>query len=304
MAVLRWCRKRVTGAPFTTRFAPSPTGPLHLGHAYAASVAHRKAHESGGQFLLRIEDIDAARSRPEWERAIFDDLEWLGLSWPAPVLRQSQRHDVYRAALRRLWAAGALFACACTRRDIAEAASAPQEGDPPAIGPDGLLYPRTCSDREIASGPDLPEGHALRLRMDAMCDAIGSGVHFIESGPDALGETGRIEVTPHILREEVGEIVLARRDMGTSYHLSVVLDDAAQGISLVTRGRDLFEATRIHVVLQLMLGLPVPRYHHHALIRDETGKRLAKRDDARAISAYRRDGATAQDVWAMIGCQP
>lgn len=286
--------------PFTTRFAPSPTGPLHLGHAYSAILAHDMAKAVGGRFLLRIEDIDQSRARPEWEAQIYDDLRWLGLSWEDPVLRQSDRLPVYREALEALWGREAVFACTCRRKDILNALSAPQEGA--RMGPDGVIYPGTCRAHRSDGGTcPIPDDVALRLDMDM---AATDGVSFCEEGEGPDGETGRIDVTSTELTQNIGDVVLSRRDMGTSYHLSVVLDDAAQGVTHVVRGADLFEATAIHVVLQKTLGLPTPVYHHHRLIRDDAGKRLAKRDDARAILKYREDGATPEDVRRMVGLTP
>lgn len=285
---------------FTTRFAPSPTGPLHLGHAYSAMLAHDMARAAGGRFLLRIEDIDQSRARPEWEAQIHDDLAWLGLSWEAPVMRQSDRLPAYRAVLERLWQEEAVFACTCTRRDIEAAASAPQEGA--RMGPDGVVYPGTCRACRSAGGlHPIPSGAALRLDMEK---AATDGVSFVEGGAGPEGETGRISVSSTALVRDIGDVVLARREMGTSYHLSVVLDDAAQGVTHVVRGQDLFEATAIHVVLQTLLSLPTPVYHHHRLIRDDQGKRLAKRDDARAILTYRQEGATPADIRRLVGLTP
>lgn len=274
-----------------TRFAPSPTGPLHLGHAYAAILAHDMARAAGGSFLLRIEDIDRQRSRPQWEARIFEDLAWLGLTWETPVMRQSDRLPAYRAALDRLAAQGLLYACTCTRRDIDAALGAPQAGAA-EIGPDGPVYPGTCR-----RAGHVPEGAALRLDL-AKALALTGPTAFEETGP---AHAGRILTTPDRAMATIGDIVLARRDIGTSYHLSVVVDDAAQGITHVTRGEDLFEATRIHVLLQRLLGLPTPLYHHHRLIRDAAGRRLAKRDDARAIARYRAEGATPADIRRMVG---
>lgn len=273
---------------FVTRFAPSPTGPLHLGHAYAAIVAHDMARANGGAFLLRIEDIDRARSRPEWEAQIYDDLQWLGIDWDGAVMRQSTRQTAYDAALDDLWARGLIYPCTCTRRDIEAALSAPQEG---AIGPDGPVYPGTC--RRSPTGA-RPKDAALRLNMGA----VAAQTVFTETG---AGLAGDIATSAQDYTSGIGDVVLARRDMGTSYHLSVVLDDAAQGITHVTRGADLFDATRIHVILQRALSLPTPIYHHHRLIRDDTGKRLAKRDDARALAKYRSEGATPADIRRMVG---
>ena len=302
---------------FRTRFAPSPTGPLHLGHAYSAILAHDMALAEGGAFLLRIEDIDQSRARPEWEDLIYEDLRWLGLSWEEPVMRQSDRLPVYRQALQKLWNNDYLFPCSCNRRDILSAASAPQEGETP-IGPDGIVYPGTCRSTSSPVGLPwsmmaMPADAALRLKSDFMdliafehrIDRPGGGwsryACFLETGQGPGGETGTIEFTPDDFERNIGDVVLARRDMGTSYHLSVVLDDADQGITHVVRGEDLFEATKIHVVLQHLLNLPTPTYHHHRLIRDEHGKRLAKRDDARAIRTYREDGATPADIRRMVG---
>ncbi|UWQ20245.1 tRNA glutamyl-Q(34) synthetase GluQRS [Jannaschia sp. W003] len=264
-----------------TRFAPSPTGPLHLGHAWAAVVAAEH-----GAMQLRIEDIDRQRSKPEWEQAILDDLAWLGIGWYGPLVRQSDRMDAYAAALDRLWAAGLLFPCTCNRRDILAAASAPQEGAP-LLGPDGVVYPGTC--RGASREGSRPEGVALRL--DAR--AVGNlAWHDERLGP------GRMDGAA--FRAGIGDVVVARRDFGTSYHLAVVVDDAWQGIDLVTRGEDLAEATPIHVALQGLLGLPVPRYLHHDLVRDGAGRRLAKRDDAQSLESYRAAGWTAEGLLARL----
>ncbi len=278
---------------FTTRFAPSPTGPLHLGHAFSAILAHDMARAKGGRFLLRIEDIDRQRSKPEWEEQIFDDLAWLGLSWETPVMRQSDRQAAYDAALARLAAKDLVFPCSCSRADIELAANAPQEGVP-SHGPDGRIYPGTCRERPISA---RKPGDAVRLHMAKAVECLPR-ISFRETGPERSG--------PHVIAPDnlircVGDVVLARRDWGTSYHLSVVIDDAAQGVTDVVRGQDLFDATAIHVLLQHLLTLPTPTYHHHRLIRDDQGKRLAKRDDARAIATYRADGATPQDIRKMIG---
>ncbi len=277
-----------------TRFAPSPTGPLHLGHAFSAIKAHDMARDAGGVFLLRIEDIDRSRSRPEWEGAIYEALHWLGLTWAEPVMRQSDRLNVYRQAIEMLWDKELIYPCTCNRRDIAAAVSAPQEGADPRHGPDGVIYPGICRPARPLSGP-LPMGAALRLDMRRAWDLIGDDPSFIEENQEP------VTLTYNTAIDGIGDIVIARRDMGTSYHLSVVLDDAAQGVTHVVRGRDLFDATLIHIVLQRILGLPTPRYHHHRLIRDDSGKRLAKRDDAKAIATFRAAGATAQDIRRMIG---
>ncbi|NKX46477.1 tRNA glutamyl-Q(34) synthetase GluQRS [Roseicyclus persicicus] len=278
---------------FRTRFAPSPTGPLHLGHAYSAILAHDMARAAGGAFLLRIDDIDQTRARPEWEALILEDIAWLGLSWDAAPRRQSDHLPAYRAALDRLSAMGLTYPCRCSRRDIREAASAPQEGA--THGPDGIVYPGTCRGRPMAeAGP----GDAIRLDMARALDTLADLPTLTETGP---AHAGAIPLTRDHLIHGIGDAVLARPAMGASYHLSVVVDDAAQAITHVIRGEDLFEAAQLQAVLASLLGHPLPTYHHHRLIRDDHGKRLAKRDDARAIRLYRAEGATPQDIRRMVG---
>jgi glutamyl-Q tRNA(Asp) synthetase len=277
---------------FTTRFAPSPTGPLHLGHAYSALLAHDRARAAQGRFLLRIDDIDQTRSRAAWAAQIEDDLRWLGLSWDGPVWRQSDHLERYRTALGALADRGLLYPCACSRRDIAAAASAPQEGQP-SFGPDGRIYPGTCRTRSMA---DLAAGDAIRLNLDRALGMAPRG--FQETGP---AHSGPHQLSAQHLKTAVGDPVLARPQMAASYHFSVVLDDADQGVTHVIRGEDLFEATALQVLLQQLLDLPTPIYHHHRLIRDEQGKRLAKRDDARAIATYRDQGASPEDIRARVG---
>lgn len=273
-----------------TRFAPSPTGLLHLGHAFAALTAARLADP--GQFLLRIEDIDRERCRPDYETAILEDLRWLGLDWPEPVLRQSQRMAAYAGALDRLAGLGLLYPCRCRRGDIRAALSAPQEGAPVA-GPDGLVYPGTCRGRSMAeAGPQ----DAIRLDA-ARALAIAGPLAFDERGT----RPGRQAFAPEAFLAGIGDVILARRGMGTSYHLAVVVDDAAQGITLVTRGEDLFEASWIHVLLQKLLDHQTPTYWHHAIIRDDSGRRLAKRDDARSLRELRAGGATPAAIRQLVG---
>ena len=281
---------------FRTRFAPSPTGPLHLGHAFSALTAYEAARAAQGQFFLRMDDLDPSRARPEWEAQIYDDLAWLGISWEAAVWHQSARLPRYRAALKRLWEMGLLYPCTCTRRDIQAAVSAPQEGAP-LHGPDGLIYPGTCRPETPPTGP-MPEDAALRLDMARACALAGS-FSFEETGAGPEGQSGLI--TPENLPQTVGDVILARRDMGAAYHLAIVIDDAEQDITHVIRGRDLFDATQIHVLLQRLLEVPTPTYHHHRLVRDDAGKRLAKRDDARAIATYRADGLTPRDIRMKVG---
>lgn len=277
---------------FRTRFAPSPTGPLHLGHAYSAILAHDMARDAGGEFLLRVDDLDQSRARPHWEEQIYDDLAWLGLTWDGPVRRQSEHFAEYEAALQRLRDKGLTFECQCTRRDIEAAANAPQEGAP-EFGPDGRIYTGTC--RKLALEPSATT--CTRLNIARAAETTGP-LNFNETG---LLHTGTHTVSAPDLASTVGDVVLSRRQMAASYHLSVVIDDIATDITHVIRGADLFEATRIHVLLQALLGLPTPTYHHHDLIRDDAGKRLAKRDDARAIAKYRSEGATPEDIRAMVG---
>ncbi|WP_406870251.1 tRNA glutamyl-Q(34) synthetase GluQRS [Thioclava sp. 'Guangxiensis'] len=273
-----------------TRFAPSPTGLLHLGHAYSALLAWDRAQAEGGVFLLRIEDNDTQRCRPEYEAVCHEDLRWLGLSWPEPVMRLSDRRETYQAVIHDLINRGLAYPCACTRRDIQEALSAPQEG---VSAPH--LYPGTCRHRK---GEYPQEGDAVRLDMAA---ALGSIQHPLTWEETGLG-AGQHVLDPARLLQDHGDIVLMRKDIGTAaYHLSVVVDDAEQGITDVIRGADLAEATMLHRLLQAVLELPTPRYHHHRLIRDENGKRLAKRDDARAISLYRHEGASPAEIRAMVG---
>lgn len=278
-----------------TRFAPSPTGPLHLGHAYSAILAHDMARAASGEFLLRIEDVDIARARPEWEQLIRDDLRWLGLDWPEPVLRQSEHLARYDAALDRLAARRLVFPCGCSRADIRAALSAPQEGGESAEGP----YPGTCRNRPMS---DRRATDAIRLDLGRAIEALGGedGLGgFTDTGPE---HPGRHALSAASLAAIHGDAVLGRKDIGTvSYVLASVVDDAHQAISHVIRGADLFEITFLQVLLQRLLGLPTPIYHHHRLIRDEHGKRLAKRDDARAIRTYRDAGATPDDIRRMVG---
>jgi len=282
---------------FTTRFAPSPTGPLHLGHAYSALLAYDMAQSNNGAFLLRIDDIDTSRARPEWERQIYEDLRWLGVRWSGPVRRQSEHLNQYAQALDSLARNGAIYPCSCKRRDIEAAATAPQEGQS-SHGPDGLIYPGTCRGRPYE---DRQTGDALRLDLSKAIGPPSQMPAFTETGPIHLGE---YEVTAEHLLSRVGDPVLARPGMAASYHFSVVIDDAESRVTHVVRGEDLFEATFLQRFIQWELGLSPPVYHHHRLIRDAAGKRLAKRDDARAISRYRADGCSADDIRRMVGLPP
>ncbi|MGH1577185.1 tRNA glutamyl-Q(34) synthetase GluQRS [Planktotalea sp.] len=276
---------------FNTRFAPSPTGPLHLGHAYSALLAHDRARAANGQFYLRMDDIDQSRARVHWAEQIQDDLSWLGISWDGPIWSQHQRSKEYREALQRLWDMGLLYACTCTRADVKAAANAPQEGAP-LMGPDGIIYPGTCRHREISN---LDSRAAVRINMkNAMQHLDCDEISFIE-GREKIGKNRDQMIN------EIGDVVLARKDMAASYHLSIVVDDKDQNITHVIRGEDLRDATFIHVLLQRLLGYPTPEYTHHKLIRDENGKRLAKRDDARAIAKFREDGASPKDIRMLVG---
>ena len=281
---------------YVTRFAPSPTGPLHLGHAYSALIAWDRAKANGGQFLLRIEDGDTTRCRPEWEALIYEDLHWLGLAWPEPIARVTDRIPLYDAARNRLQNLGLLYPCSCTRKDIQSAFSAPQEGVP--MGPDGIIYPGTCRTKPMS---EASSNDAIRLNMASAIAHLGDVSHlsYTETGPF---ETGNHALSAEHLIENVGDIVLFRKDTGmAAYHLSVVVDDAAQNVTEAVRGADLIEATVIHRLLQALLDLPTPLYHHHELIRDADGKRLAKRTDAKAISKFRAEGAKPDDIRAMVG---
>jgi glutamyl-Q tRNA(Asp) synthetase len=274
----------------TTRFAPSPTGHLHLGHAYSALFAFAAARHAGGRFLLRIEDIDTARCRPEFIATLEEDLAWLGLTWETPVRRQSEHFADYHAALARLEALGVLYPCFCTRaeiaREIERAGSAPH-------GPDGPLYPGTC--RALPAEDSLRRraaGHPFALRLD-MDKARALAGPLLWRDRDA----GLVTAQPELF----GDVVLARKDVPASYHLAVTVDDAGQGVTLVTRGADLFPATHVHRLLQALLGLPTPDYHHHRLLTDASGRRLAKRDRAATLRSLREAGYVAAEVRAMVG---
>lgn len=270
-----------------TRFAPSPTGRLHIGHAYSALFAYEKAMESSGCFILRIEDIDAGRCRPEFIDGIYEDLHWLGLEWEEPVRVQSQHMDDYKAALDRLNSHGLLYPCFCTRSDIREEIE--RAGGAPH-GPEGTLYPGTCRSLTPAERMERIEDgtpYAMRLDMRGALEHINNISLFFNDHTH-----GKIQATPEIL----GDVVLARKDCPTSYHLSVCVDDALQGITCVTRGEDLFYATHLHRLLQELLDLPVPDYHHHPLLTDEAGQRFAKRNKSVTLAEMREEGYTAEDV--------
>jgi len=255
-----------------TRFAPSPNGPLHLGHAYAAVVAHDLARARGGEFLLRIEDIDGERSRAEFVEEFFLDLAWLGLSWDGETRFQSRRLASYAEAGERLKAMGLIYPCRCTRAEIAAAAT--------RMGPDGPVYPGTCRHREVD-----PEGAAWRLDVTRALDLTGPLAWTDErAGPQ--------RAAPEIF----GDVVLLRKDLPASYHLAATLDDAADGITLVTRGMDLFPASHVHRLLQALLGLPVPVWHHHPLLVEPDGRKLAKRRGSPSLGDRRRAGEDGKAI--------
>jgi glutamyl-Q tRNA(Asp) synthetase len=260
-----------------SRFAPSPTGRLHLGHAYSAVLAHDYARERGGAFRLRIEDIDPGRSREAFVHGIEEDLAWLGLGWDGEVVRQSRRLPFYAEALGRLKGDGLVYPCFCTRSaiaaEIAASASAPH-------GPDGPLYPGTCRRLSAAERESRAnEPHAWRLDT-AAASARSGALYWRDGGTEVQAE-------PQVF----GDVVLARKDAPTSYHLAVTMDDAAQGVTDVVRGRDLYAATDVHRLLQALLGLPTPHYHHHPLLTDSDGRRLAKRHGAPSLADLRAAGA-------------
>jgi glutamyl-Q tRNA(Asp) synthetase len=287
-------------SPAVFRFAPSPNGYLHLGHALSALINFDMARAGLGRFLLRIEDIDRTRCRPQFEQAIYEDLGWLGLTWEEPVRRQSAHFGDYRAALARLDALGLLYPSFESRGEIARmVAERDAAGDWPR-DPDGApVYPgnaHSLSVKERAARMQSGAPYALRLNMKAALARLGS-LSFAETGAGPSGETGTVAAQAQLW----GDVVLARKDMPTSYHLSVVIDDALQAITHVVRGRDLFFATGVHRLLQELLGLPQPVYHHHRLILDEHGRKLSKSTQATALRALRKQGATAADIRLLVG---
>ena len=276
-----------------TRFAPSPTGYLHLGHAYGALIAEEKACQGNGQFFLRIEDIDSGRCRPEFENAIYEDLAWLRLDWKRPVVRQSERFEAYRQAIDQLKSLDLLYPCFCTRKDIRReidrAGAAPH-------GPDGPLYPGTCkalTESEISHRTASGAPYALRLNMDKALNQTGP-LEWIDE------QNGIVAADP----SQFGDVVLARKDSPTSYHLAVTVDDHEQGITLVTRGEDLLPSTHVHRLLQALLGLNTPTYYHHRLIFGPDGKKFSKRDQSATLRALRETGKTKHDVFATLGLTP
>jgi glutamyl-Q tRNA(Asp) synthetase len=287
--------------PSVFRFAPSPNGPLHLGHAFSALLNFDLARAGGGRFLLRIEDIDQARCRPEFEAAIYEDLAWLGIAWGAPVRRQSEHFGDYRRALDQLSRLGLVYPSFESRAEIARMVAERETRGAWPRDPDGApLYPGharsqltpEARSRRLESG----EPYALRLDMAAAIACAGS-LSWNEGGEGPDGESGRIAADP----QAWGDVILARKETPTSYHLSVVIDDALQGVTEVVRGMDLFHSTGVHRLLQDLLGLPEPAYRHHRLIRDSAGHKLSKSTGSTGIRELRAAGATPVDIRGLIG---
>jgi glutamyl-Q tRNA(Asp) synthetase len=270
-------------AGFITRFAPSPTGRLHLGHAVSALTAWEAAQAADGRFLLRIEDIDETRVRPEFEAGIYEDLAWLGLRWETPVRRQSAHMADYRAALDRLAARGLAYRCFRTRREVLDAIASAPHGAGEVFR--GAPLPAAEEQARVQAG----EAYAWRLSLDRAREALGGfeELRFLEEASGPHGERGALTAAP----ERVGDVVLARKDVGVAYHLAVTIDDALQGATHVIRGDDLFEAVNVQVLLQALLGLPTPIYRHHPLVLGPDGKRLAKRNGAASLAELRAAGA-------------
>jgi len=281
------------GAP-ASRFAPSPTGLLHKGHALSALTAAGIARDLGGRFILRIEDIDADRSRPEFEAAICEDLAWLGLEWEAPVRRQSDHLDDYAAALQRLRERGLVYRCFKTRAEVlADIGRAPHEAAPTYVG-------APLAETEEAARLATGQAFAWRLSMAAARASLGASwdeLDFIEEGCGPNGEHGRQLARP----EAAGDVILGRKGLGVAYHLAVVVDDALQGVTHVVRGQDLFEAVPVQRLLQALLDLPTPVYHHHRLLLGADGKRLAKRERSETLRALRGSGVTPAALKAELG---
>lgn len=287
-------------APPVFRFAPSPNGHLHLGHAYSALLNFDRAQETGGRLLLRIEDIDATRCRPEFETAIYEDLAWLGIAWETPVRRQSDHLADYRAALEKLAALGLVYPAFESRAEIAKLVAAREADGPWPRDPDGApLYPGAA--KSLAAGEqsrliDTGAPYALRLDMAAARRRV-AGLTWNELGEGPDGERGMVAARP----EAWGDVILARKETPTSYHLSVVVDDALQGVSEIVRGQDLFHATSVHRLLQALLDLPEPAYRHHTLIRDADGRKLSKSDRSTGLRELRAAGVTPAGICQLVG---
>jgi len=289
--------------PTVFRFAPSPNGYLHLGHAYSALLNFDLARQSGGRMLLRMEDIDRARCKPEFEAAIYEDLDWLGIDWETPVRRQSEHFAAYRAAADRLDALGLLYPSFESRAEIARLVADEQIKGRWPHDPDGVpLYPGIAKSLSPAAVAELRRAGAptaLRLDMAKACQQAGElAWHELGGGPS--GETGAVAARP----EAWGDVILARKEIPTSYHLSVVIDDALQGVTDVVRGQDLFWSTSVHRLLQTLLGLPQPTYRHHPLVRDESGAKLAKSNGATALRDLRAQGLRPADIRQIVGLSP
>ena len=291
------------------RFAPSPNGRLHLGHALSALVNFERAQAAGGRFLLRFEDIDTERCRPEYEAAIREDLAWLGIAFEEPVRRQSEHFDAYRAALAELDRRGLLVRSFATRREIATAAAAAMaEGEAWPLDPDGVpVFPGDAAlltaaeiDRRAAAGEQAATRLASTVAIAEARHIAGAPLTWTETGAGPAGETGTVVARP----EAFGDVVLARKETPTSYHLSVVVDDALQGVTHVVRGADLFAATAVHRLLQVLLGLPEPVYHHHRLVLGPDGRKLAKSNRDTSLAELRAAGATPADIRRMVGLAP
>jgi glutamyl-Q tRNA(Asp) synthetase len=286
--------------PPVFRFAPSPNGYLHLGHALSALLNADMARANSGRLLLRIEDVDTARCRPEYETAIYEDLAWLGLHWEFPIRRQSEHWDNYRGALAQLEAMGLIYPSFESRAEITRLVTDRKAQGPWPRDPDGTpLYPgdaknmsQTERNRRIEAG----EPYALRLDMHAAMARAGT-LTWIETGAGPAGETGSVAADPSAW----GDVILARKETATSYHLAVIVDDAAQGVTDVVRGRDLFYATAVHRLLQVLLGLGAPRYHHHRLVFDETGNKLSKSTQSTGLRELRARGVTPADIRSLTG---
>jgi len=275
---------------FVTRFAPSPTGYLHLGHAYSALTAYRKAQEKNGKFILRIEDIDSSRCKEQFYTAIYEDLQWLGISWEKEVLIQSEHLKDYADMLAKLDKMGLIYRCYCTRKEIKEQSEkifgAPHKNET-------VIYAGTCRNR-TPSAEDENKQFSYRLNIDKAVDYLkGRDLYWQDE------EAGEVKANPF----RFGDVILARKDCPTSYYMACTFDDARQKINYITRGKDLFEATDIQVLLQNLLGLPTPVYYHHPLVCDEKGQRLAKRSDSASIRQYREQGMSPTDVLNLIGLQ-
>jgi glutamyl-Q tRNA(Asp) synthetase len=286
--------------PPVFRFAPSPNGHLHLGHAYSALLNFEAARRSGGRFLLRIEDIDTMRCKPEYETAIYQDLAWLGIAWEQPVRRQSEHLAEYRAAVEKLSRQGLVYAGFESRAEIARLVAQREAQAPWPRDPDGVpLYPglaKLLSHDERARLLQAGEPHALRLDMAAACARAGD-LDWVELGEGPDGETGAVIARP----ERWGDVILARKETPTSYHLSVAIDDALQGVTEVVRGEDLFWSTSVHRLLQHLLGLPQPSYRHHRLIRDAMGQKLSKSTAATGLRELRSAGAAPAEIRRLVG---